>query len=86
MEKQKQDEFVQRAYALASLPEQDRRYYQEQLIHEYLCAVDKDVLPLIVALSVLFFTEGAKDLIGNALRDNALWPDRCVESDRASNS
>jgi hypothetical protein len=72
----------QRAEAIAELPPEDRRYYQEQLIRDFFATeVSEETRNLILALVERFLSDGCKQLVHDALRENAVWPEQVVSND-----
>lgn len=82
MDTEKQRAYLQRAKEIKeTISEADRDYYNEQLIRDYYNDIDQESLPYILAITDKCLSGSAKQLVHNALRDNAIWPDQVVQSD-----
>jgi len=71
---------LKQAEEIARMPEQEKTYYAERLIHQYLSEFGEQEREVMLRFVDTFFNQEARQLIHNAARDNALWPDRVVEA------
>lgn len=79
MDNEKHKAYLQQAEAIKSLPEIDQPYYVSRLMRDYLNNMDAETISFILAIADVYWTDEAKQLIHEAVCDNALWPERVVQ-------
>lgn len=81
MDNTTQRAYLKRAEEVAAIPEQDQQYYAERLLHEYLCEFSEKERDMMLLLANHFFNAETHQLLSDAMRDNALWPEQVVSSE-----
>lgn len=78
MDMTKHKTFLVRANQIQRLPEPDQRYYKEKLIREFVAEMGEETREDVLQFVRWFFDEETNQLISDATRPDAIYPDGTV--------